>query len=189
MNSLEASALITKRLNLRQLLEADAPQILALRSNAEVNKYLDRASDTTIDEARSFIKKIEGIVSRGEGFYWAITLKNDHKLIGTICYWNFESADKKAEIGYELYPDYHGQGFMQEAISAVLAFGFNDQHFELVTACPKEGNQSSVKLLKKIGFSLSGDFTDDNTRSKYFDFRLAKSEYLKRLAINEKPGQ
>ncbi|MET3499064.1 ribosomal-protein-alanine N-acetyltransferase [Mucilaginibacter rubeus] len=170
----------TDRLGLRGLLESDALQILALRSNAEVNKHLDRAANTTVDEALSFIKKIEDIVSNNEGFYWAITLKDKDELIGTICYWNLNAANKSAEIGYELHPDYHGQGFMQEAISAVLAFGFNDQHFELITACPKQGNESSVKLLKKTGFSLAGDFTDEETKSKYLDFRLTKADYLTR---------
>ncbi|GGA90666.1 MULTISPECIES: GNAT family N-acetyltransferase [Mucilaginibacter] len=170
----------TDRLGLRGLLESDALQILALRSNVEVNKHLDRAANTTVDEALSFIKKIEDIVSNNEGFYWAITLKDKDELIGTICYWNLNAANKSAEIGYELHPDYHGQGFMQEAISAVLAFGFNDQHFELITACPKQGNESSVKLLKKTGFSLAGDFTDEETKSKYLDFRLTKADYLTR---------
>lgn len=170
----EMPLLTTERLCLRGLHESDAPQILALRSNTEVNKYLDRAADSTIDEALSFIKKIEAIVSNSEGFYWAITLKGKDEPIGTICYWNLDAANKSAEIGYELNPDYQGQGFMREAISAVLTFGFNDQHFEMITACPKEGNESSVKLLKKTGFSLAGNFTDERTGSTYLDFRLSK---------------
>jgi len=51
----EMPLLNTERLRLRGLLESDAQQILAIRSNTEVNKYLDRASDTTIDDALSFI--------------------------------------------------------------------------------------------------------------------------------------
>lgn len=103
-------------------------------------------------------------------------------MIGTICYWNLNAADKSAEIGYELHPDYQGQGLMQEAISAVLVFGFNDQHFEMITACPKGGNQSSVKLLKKTGFSLVGNFTDEGTGSLYLDFRVNKADYIKSLS-------
>jgi ribosomal-protein-alanine N-acetyltransferase len=182
MNMPEMSQLTTERLHLRGLLESDAPQILTIRSNAEVNKYLDRAANTTVDEALSFIKKIEAIVSNGEGFYWAITLKGEDELIGTICYWNLDAPNKSAEIGYELHPDYQGQGFIQEAISAVLAVGFNELHFELLTACPKQGNENSVKLLKKTGFSLTGNFTDEETGSTYLDFRLNKADYIKGLS-------
>lgn len=178
----EMLMLTTDRLCLRGLLESDAPQILALRSNTEVNKYLDRNVNTSVDEALSFIKKIEAIVNNSEGLYWAITLKEKDELIGTICYWNLNAENKSAEIGYELHPDYHGLGFMQEAISAVLAFGFNDRHFELITACPKQGNKNSAKLLKKTGFSLTGNFTDEETGSTYLDFRLTKDYYRKGLS-------
>lgn len=181
MTTPETATLITERLNLRGLLESDAPQILAIRSNAEVNKYLDRPNDTTIDQALSFIKKIEGIVSSGNGFYWGITLQGKNELIGTICYWNLQPVDKKAEIGYELNPVYQGLGYMQEAVTAVLEAGFNKLGFELITACPQQGNQSSIKLLQMKGFSLAGDFTEEETGSKYFDFRLPKADFLAKL--------
>ncbi|SEN41161.1 ribosomal-protein-alanine N-acetyltransferase [Mucilaginibacter gossypiicola] len=182
MNTPEMPTLVTDRLNLRGLLESDALQIMALRSNAEVNKYLDRPSDTTIEQALSFINKIGEIVSGGNGFYWGITLKNKPELIGTICYWNLNPADKKAEIGYELHPAYQGRGYMREAVSTVLEAGFNKLGFELVTACPQQANKSSHSLLKKKGFSLTGDFTDEETGSKYFEFRLVKGHYLKNLS-------
>ncbi|WP_114938281.1 GNAT family N-acetyltransferase [Mucilaginibacter endophyticus] len=178
MDAQETSTLATKRLNLRGLLESDAPQILAIRSNSEVNKYLDRPNDTTIEQALAFIRKIEGIVNSGSGYYWGITQKGEKGLIGTVCYWNLQPADNKAEIGYELNPVYQGLGYMQEAVSAVLEVGFNKLGFELITACPQEGNQSSIKLLQKKCFSLAGDFTEEETGSKYLDFRLAKADYL-----------
>lgn len=177
----ETATLVTERLNLRGLLESDAPHILAIRSNAEVNKYLDRPNDTTIEQALSFIKKIAGIVSSCNGCYWGITLKGKDELIGTICYWNLQPADKKAEIGYELNPLYQGLGYMQEAVAEVLRVGFHKLDFELITACPQEGNQSSIKLLRKKGFSLAGEFTEEETGSKYLDFRLAKADYLAKL--------
>lgn len=174
----EMPLLSTKRLRLRGLLDSDAPQILAIRSNPEVNKYLGRSNDITIDDARSFINKIEGIVSKGEGFYWAITLKEDNDLIGTICYWNLEPADQKAEIGYELYPDRQGKGLMQEALSAVLNYGFEKAGFEVITACPVEENESSVKLLVKNDFYLAGQFPSDNGEHTLLDYRLTKDSWL-----------
>lgn len=176
----EMPLLITDRLRLRGLLDSDTPQIMALRSNAEVNKYLGRSNDITIDEARSFIKKIEGIVSRSEGFYWALTLKDDNKVIGTICYWNLEPVDKKAEIGYELYPDQQGKGLMQEALSAVLKYGFKTVGFEAITACPVAGNESSVKLLVKNDFYLAGQFPSDNGEHIFLDYQLTKDSWLAR---------
>lgn len=170
--------LTTERLRLRGLLDSDGRQIRAIRSNAEVNRYLERSNDCTIDEALSFIKKIEGIVSRGEGFYWGITLADKDELIGTICYWNLEPADKKAEIGYELYPDQQGKGLMQEALLAVLSYGFETAGFEVIAACPLDGNESSVKLLTKSGFTLTGKFPSDACENTYLDYQLTKDLWL-----------
>jgi ribosomal-protein-alanine N-acetyltransferase len=156
---------------------------MAIRSNAEVNKYLERSNDITIDGALSFIKMIQGIVSRGEGFYWAITLADKDEVIGTICYWNLEAANKKAEVGYELYPDQQGKGLMQEALLAVLNYGFETAGFELITACPLEGNESSVKLLSKSGFKLAGKFPSNAGENTYLDYQLSKDLWL---ASNQK---
>jgi ribosomal-protein-alanine N-acetyltransferase len=180
MDKPEITQLTTERLHLRGLLDSDAPQILAIRSNPEVNKYLGRSNDITIHEARSFVKKIQGIVSRGEGFYWAVTLKDDNDLIGTICYWNLEPVDKKAEIGYELYPDHQGKGLMQEALSAVLKYGFETAGFEAITACPVGRNESSVKLLVKNDFYLAGQFPSDNGGHIFLDYQLTKDSWLAR---------
>ncbi|AYL96038.1 GNAT family N-acetyltransferase [Mucilaginibacter celer] len=168
----------TQRLSLRQLTEADAPDIMAIRANEQVNQYLERPKTCTPDDARNFISKIASIVAGGDGYYWAITLKQTNELIGTICYWNLEPAQAKAEIGYELHPDYQGRGYMTEAIDAVISFGFNSLNFELITACPLNGNSNSVKLLERSGFLFSGDFTDQDTGSRYLDYRLSKSRWL-----------
>ena len=78
----------TERLMLRQLTADDAVDIAILRSDEIVNKYLDRKATTGIDEANRFINKINTGINNNECFYWAIALKNNNSLIGTICYWN-----------------------------------------------------------------------------------------------------
>ena len=48
----------TERLTLRQLSVNDDKEIFALRSDKQVNKYIDRAPSNTIEDARKFIHKI-----------------------------------------------------------------------------------------------------------------------------------
>jgi ribosomal-protein-alanine N-acetyltransferase len=48
----------TERLTLRQLVINDEQEIFTLRSDSEINKYLDRQMSDTIDDARNFINKI-----------------------------------------------------------------------------------------------------------------------------------
>ncbi len=116
--------LTTERLILRQVNIQDADEIFALRSDERVNEFLDRPKAKIIDDARKFIEKINDQIAKNKVIYWAITLKNDNKVIGTICYWNISTEHSKAEIGYELHPDFQGKGIMQEAIIKVIDYGW-----------------------------------------------------------------
>jgi ribosomal-protein-alanine N-acetyltransferase len=50
--------LTTERLTLRQLEINDEQEIFTLRSDSEINKYLDRQISNPIDDARNFINKV-----------------------------------------------------------------------------------------------------------------------------------
>jgi [ribosomal protein S5]-alanine N-acetyltransferase len=146
--------LVTERLILRQLEIEDADEIFALRSSDDVNRFLDRPKAITIDEAKQFIYKINNGINKNEGLYWAITLKNEHKLIGTICYWNISKENDRAEVGYELHPYYQGKGIMQEAILKIIDFGFEQMKLKTITAVPSGDNYKSRKLLEKNNFKI-----------------------------------
>ncbi|MGE5518373.1 MAG: GNAT family N-acetyltransferase, partial [Candidatus Dadabacteria bacterium] len=119
----------TERLVLRQLKISDDKEIFALRSDDNINKYLDRKPAKSIDDARNFIQAINENIQRNASIYWAITLNGSDKLIGTICLFDFSNDNLKAEIGYELLPGFQGKGLMQEAAIKVIDFGI--QHIGL----------------------------------------------------------
>src|SRR4029077_21207939 len=104
--------LITERLTLRQLVIADERDIFTLRSDSEINKYLDRQVSNTIDDARNFINKVNENISKNASLYWAITLSDKNILVGTICLFGFSDENSKCEIGYELLTNFQGQGIM-----------------------------------------------------------------------------
>jgi ribosomal-protein-alanine N-acetyltransferase len=143
--------LTTNRLLLRQLADNDIPALVNLRSDAEVNKYLNRPKSTTAEEAGAFVKKINNGLNK-EWHYWVISLKEDQKLIGTICLWNFNEANKSVEIGYELLPAFQGNGLMYKALSGVISFGFAVRQFRSIIAHTDSNNERSKNLLEKSGF-------------------------------------
>src|SRR5665213_2420913 len=132
--------LATDRLILRKLEMNDADELLKLRSDESVNKYLDRPKSITFNETLEFINKIETALSKNESFYWAISLKDNSKLIGAICLWNLDKENSRAEIGYELLPVYQGKGLMQEALSKIIEFGFQTLGFKTIVAYPNAYN-------------------------------------------------
>jgi ribosomal-protein-alanine N-acetyltransferase len=151
-NFIPFPVLKTERLTLRQLACSDDNEIFALRSDDNVNKYLDRKPSQSIEDAKNFIQTINENIQRNDSIYWAITLNDTDKLIGTICLFDFSKDQLKAEIGYELLPDFQGKGLMQEAVSKVIDFG--TQHIGLysIEAYTHSQNKSSTRLLEKLNF-------------------------------------
>ena len=142
----------TERLTLRKVASSDDNEIFALRSNKNVNKYLDRQPSKSIDDAKTFIQTINKNIHKNNSIYWAITLNDTDKLIGTICLFDFSDDNLKAEIGYELLPEFQGKGIMQEATSKVIDFGIQRIGLNLIIAYTHFENQSSTRLLEKFNF-------------------------------------
>lgn len=160
--------LTTERLTLRQLSKSDSEEILQLRSNTEINKYLDRKPSQTLEDALSFIKSIVENIESDELFYWAITNTGEEKLIGTICLFNFSNLVKKCEIGYELLTEYQGQGIMIEAVKKVIEYATQTLGLKTIDASTHKENQSSIKLLQKINFKQLDDLNVDNASLSLF---------------------
>jgi len=145
--------LTTERLLLRQLTIKDENEIFALRTDDEVNRYLDRLKARTIEDARKFISKINTGIHNNEAIYWGISLKDEPKLIGTICCWNISKENNSAETGYELLPAYQGKGIMQEALAKVIEYGFDIMKLHRIEAFADADNSRSANLLLKLHFA------------------------------------
>jgi len=146
----------TERLTLRELSIDDQQNIFALRSDKEINKYLDRKPAKSIDDAKAFIQTINQNIQNNNSVYWVITLNNTDKLIGTICLFNFSDDNLKAEIGYELLPGFQGKGIMQEAVSKVIDFAMQHLGLNSIEAYTHSENLNSTKLLEKFNFKKDG---------------------------------
>jgi len=144
--------LFTDRLNLRQLKLEDDNEIYFLRTDEMVNKFIDRPKTVTKEEVRKFIDKINNGIENNEWIYWAITTKENDKLIGTICLWNISTEKDIAELGFELIPKYQGKGIMHEALVKIIEFGFTNIHLEKLKAYTNQLNIPSIKLLEKNKF-------------------------------------
>lgn len=80
--------LSTKRLILRQVNQEDVNEIFVLRSDKRVLQFLGKSPAKSTEEISLFIKTINELENNNNGITWGITVKEEEKLIGTICYWN-----------------------------------------------------------------------------------------------------
>ena len=155
MNSATFPILTTERLTLRQLSIDDKQEVFDLRSDPEINKFLDRQLCQTTEDAKNFINKVNDNIEKSNTYYWAITLTDTKKLVGTICLFDFSSKKNSCEIGYELMTKFQGQGIMKEAAQVVIDYVFQTLKFKKILAFTHYENQSSTNLLLRCNFLKS----------------------------------
>ncbi|MBK9631675.1 MAG: GNAT family N-acetyltransferase [Saprospiraceae bacterium] len=161
--------LYTDRLCLRPLRDEDAPQIFALRSDANVNQYLDRTPCKTLEDAKVFIS---GIIERTKDsslYYWAVCMQDE--CIGAVCLFDFSEEEQSIEIGFELLPKFHGNGYMQEATAKVIYFIFEKLMLKKIHALVHPDNINSIKLLQKLNF-IQIDHLEENPKSNLIRYLL-----------------
>ncbi|UOU96922.1 GNAT family N-acetyltransferase [Chryseobacterium daecheongense] len=151
----------TERLLLKEINENHVEDILRIRSNEIINQYVQRNPPKNNYDALEFILTIKERTENNQTFYWGFSLKDQPNLIGTICLWNFSEDRKIAEVGYELLPEYHRQGIMSEALSAVLDFSFNELQLHEIVAMTHKLNENSKLLLLKHYFVLEESREDE----------------------------
>lgn len=160
----------TERLVLRKITMHDAPEVFIQRSHPIIQKYIKRVPALSVAEAKEHILKITDLEKNNKSITWAITIKGNDKLIGSICLWNIEPELNKAEVGYSLHPDYYNKGIMSEALQKVVEYGFATMQVTSIDAYTNKDNLASLALLKKNGFVRNKDFEErmpDKTELEY----------------------
>ena len=152
----------TKRLVLRKLTLEDAPELFFLRSDQRVIQHLARKPAESVAVVKEFIQLIQANLEKGESILWAIALNTKPgELIGTICFWNLQPENFRAEIGYVLHPDHWRKGLMKEAMIAVIDYGFQKMKLHSIEARLFAGNDASAFLLEKLSFTRDAYFKED----------------------------
>ena len=151
----------SERLVLRHITPADHADWLAVWHSPGVLDYLiDFDGRPQSEVAEAIIKWARRIVRERSGIRWAITLKPETRMIGSCGFHLYAARHRRAEIGYELHSDFWRRGIMTEATEAVLRFCFEQLDLHRVEADVVEGNVASAALLKKVGFTLEGNWRD-----------------------------
>ena len=158
----------TERLVLRRIVKEDVNEIFSLRSDKETMKYVPRPLAKNLEEAMEHIVLIDSRIETNEGINWAITIKNEPKLIGIIGHYRIKPEHFRAEIGYMLLPEYHGKGIITEAIKEVVKYGFEVMKLHSIEAIIDPENFASERVLQKNSFVKEAHLKEN----EYFDGRF-----------------
>lgn len=151
----------TTRLSLCEIVPEDVTDLFRYRSDPEVMKYIGRPLAIEIADAAKLIEVLRTNAAENNAITWAITLKGENVLRGTIGYWRIVKEHHRAEIGYLLDPALQGKGIMQEAVEEVLRYGFEEMGLHSVEAVINPDNLASARLLERNAFVKEAHFRED----------------------------
>ena len=171
----------TERLILRQLTLEDADFVFRHFSDSAVTQYLmDEPPLTEYAQAQEIIRFYLEPAGKTHN-RWGLARKSDHQLIGTCGYHKWDKRYFRAEIGYDLSPSFWGQGYMTEALRAVITNGFERMGLNRIEALVSIDNDLSVQLLQRLGFKQEGLLRDyfylDEKFYDHYIFSLLRREW------------
>lgn len=143
----------TERLVMRAISIDDVDEMFQQRSNPEVMKYINRPILQSRREAEELVRNYEFLFEQGISITWAMSLKGESKMLGTVGYPRINKENYRAEIGYSLDPVHWNKGYMNEAIKEVIRFGFEKMRLNSIEAIIHPENSASSELVLKHGFT------------------------------------
>ena len=158
----------TKRLILRPVEPKDAEGLFDIRRDPEQMKYIPRPVMQQPEEAEKMISDILKGVEENTLLNWTIVLKETQAFLGIFGYYRLQPEHFRAEIGYLLHPSYQGKGFMNEALRAIIDYGFAELSLHTIEAVIDPDNRASEKVLQKLGFVKEAHFRENG----FFDGRF-----------------
>ena len=176
----------TERFLLRSATPDDVPDIFRIMSDLRVTRYFGALPMATPAEAQQRVQAIQTAFQEQTGVRWAIAAHASGQLVGTGGFWRLINSHFRAEIGYELAPEWWGQGVMTEALGAMLDFGFTRMGLHSVEAQIHPANSGSRRVLEKQGFVQEGYFREnfyDPVEARFTDtavFSLLSVAWMRR---------
>jgi len=148
--------LTTARLVLREVADHDVEAVFEMESDPVAMRYWSRPPMRDIAEARASVERAKGYFPEQVALRWSICCRGDDRMIGHLSLFNFSEQSGRADIGYGLARPHWGQGFMNEALVAVVDYAFGPLGLRRIEADIDPRNHASLRALERLGFAREG---------------------------------
>jgi [ribosomal protein S5]-alanine N-acetyltransferase len=167
----------TQRLRIRQFEADDWVAVYAYASKPEVMTYIPEGV-LSAEQAREFVATNQGAEARA----LAVVLTATNRLIGHLVFHPW-FAPRTYEIGWVFNPDYHGQGYATEGLTALLQYGFETLKLHRIIATCQPENVPSYRVMEKLGMRREGWFQkciyrDEHTWWDEYFYAMLEEEWL-----------
>ena len=146
----------TPRLILRRLEMRDAPDLFDYSRDPQVAKHVLWDAQTSVSEARAYVRYMLRRYRAGEPASWGIEEKETGRVVGTIGYMWYQRDNNACEVGYSLARRRWNRGYMTEALAEVLRFSFEELGVHRVEAQLEVENAASGAVMRKCGMRKEG---------------------------------
>ena len=146
----------TPRLVIRLISDDDVDAMFEVFSDAEVMRYWSTPPLANRAGAVELVNEIHESFARQVMLKWGVARRPDNYLIGTTTLYNLDFDNRRAEVGYALGRTHWGQGYMHEALQALLAFAFETLDLRRLEADVDPRNRASIQTLERLGFQREG---------------------------------
>jgi RimJ/RimL family protein N-acetyltransferase len=148
--------LSTPRLLLRETADRDVEPVFEMERDPIAMRYWSRPPMREIAEAREAVQRAKAYFSAREGLRWSVCRAADDLTLGHVSVFDFSEQNRRAEIGYGLARRHWGQGFMHEALTAVIDYAFGPLGLRRLEADTDPRNGASLRTLERLGFTREG---------------------------------
>ncbi len=146
----------TERLLLRPFSTSDARDLFDIYSDPQVMRFWSSAPWDSIERAHETLERDIRGFENGEHLCLALERHQDTRMIGQCTLFKISEGCRRAEIGYCLASGVWGNGYMHEALGALIAYGFEHLELNRIEADIDPLNEASVKSVERLGFVREG---------------------------------
>jgi RimJ/RimL family protein N-acetyltransferase len=146
--------LLTPRLRLRALREADLDDLFVLFTHPRVSPFIGPHTRAEVAQELTFH------IARQAQHPWSMRAVEDRdtgRFLGTCGLQPLELRGPEIELGYDFHPRAWGRGLATEAARASLDHGLGTLRIERIVAVVKPTHAASRRVLEKAGLTLVGE--------------------------------
>ena len=156
MNSQTLPVITTPRIVLRWISEDDVDGLYGVFSDPQVMRYWSSGPLASREAAAALQLEIADGNEKETMFKWGLALRESNLVIGTTTLFNLSLDNGRAEIGYAMSRAHWGNGYMNEALSALVWHAFEVMNLRRLEADVDPRNTASIRTLERLGFQREG---------------------------------
>jgi GrpB-like predicted nucleotidyltransferase (UPF0157 family) len=171
----------TERLLLKPTVLTDFDDLLALRSDPDVMKYL--GSVQTKEEVKLFLEKTIPYQAKHRIGFCSVFEKENHMFIGQagLFHLRYDDTQPDIEIAYRLHKPFWGKGYATELVKALIAWGFRHLAIKKLVAVTDPRNIPSRKVLEKCGLDYRGKIKYGEKSEEAVYYEIYKNDAIELL--------